>query len=112
MGYILSPMTRKKARTPLRVIDEWFLPDERKAEVRKRLARAKGQVEGVERMLDQNRPCVEILTQISAAQEALRGAGRVMVRNYLERCAAAGIKAGREQEVYDEVMDVIFKLTR
>jgi len=42
----------------------------------------------------------------------LRGAGRIVVRNYLERCASAGIKAGREQEVYDEVMDVIFKLTR
>lgn len=96
----------------LRVVDAVFVPDERKAEVRKRLARAKGQVEGVERMLDQNRPCVEILTQISAAQEALRGAGRVMVRNYLERCASAAIKAGREQEVYDEMMDIVFKLTR
>ncbi|PYQ39563.1 MAG: hypothetical protein DMF77_21085, partial [Acidobacteria bacterium] len=41
-----------------------------------------------------------------------RGAGRIIVRNYLERCAAAGIKAGREHEVFDEVMDVIFKLTR
>ena len=94
---------------PLRILDDAFVPDERKAEVRKRLARAKGQVEGVERMLDQNRPCVEILTQISAAHEALRGAGRVMVRNYLERCASRAIKAGREQEVYDEMMDVIFK---
>jgi DNA-binding FrmR family transcriptional regulator len=103
--------TRATGRT-LRVLDDAFVPDARKAEVRKRLARLKGQVEGVERMLEQDRPCVEILTQISAAQEALRGAGRVMVRNYLERCAAAAIKAGREQEVYDEIMDVIFKLTR
>jgi CsoR family transcriptional regulator, copper-sensing transcriptional repressor len=96
----------------LRILDEAFVPDERKAEVRKRLARAKGQVQGVERMLAENRPCMEILTQISAAQEALRGAGRVMVRNYLERCAGGAIKAGREQEVYDELMGVIFKLTR
>ena len=96
----------------LRILDDAFVPDERKTEVRKRLARAKGQVEGIGRMLDQNRPCVEILTQISAAHEALRGAGRVMVRNYLERCASSAIKAGREQEVYDELMDVIFKLTR
>ena len=94
------------------MLDDAFVPDERKAEVRRRLARLKGQLDGVDRMLEQNRPCAEILTQISAAQEALRGAGKVMVRNYLERCAAAGIKAGREQEVYDEVMDVIFKVTR
>jgi len=97
---------------PLRVLGEVFVPDERKAEVRRRLARAKGQVEGIDRMLSQDRPCLEILTQIAAAQEALRGAGRVIVRNYLERCASAAIKAGREQEVYDELMDVIFKLTR
>jgi DNA-binding FrmR family transcriptional regulator len=97
---------------PLRVLGEVFVPDERKAEVRRRLARAKGQVEGVDRMLSQDRPCLEILTQIAAAQEALRGAGRVIVRNYLERCASAAIKAGREQEVYDELMNVIFKLTR
>jgi DNA-binding FrmR family transcriptional regulator len=94
------------------MLDDVFVPDDRKAEVRRRIARAKGQVEGVDRMLSRNRPCIEILTQIAAAQEALRGAGRVMARNYLERCAATAIKAGREQEVYDEVMDVIFKLTR
>jgi DNA-binding FrmR family transcriptional regulator len=94
----------------LRILDDAFVPDERKAEVRKRLARAKGQVAGVERMLAQNRPCIEILTQIAAAQAALQGAGRIMVRNYLERCASTAIRAGREQEVYDEMMDVIFKL--
>ena len=105
-------MLKRGAGRALRVLDDAFVPDERKAEVRRRLARLKGQLDGVDRMLEQNRPCVEILTQISAAQEALRGAGKVMVRNYLERCAAAGIKAGREQEVYDEVMDVIFKVTR
>src|SRR6266545_2506270 len=91
-------MARKTARRPLRVINEAFVPDERKAELRKRLARLKGQVEGVERMLEQNRPCADILTQISAAQEALRGASRVMVRNYLEKCATTAIREGREQE--------------
>ena len=101
-----------RARRALRILDEAFVPDERKTEVRHRLARVKGQLEGVERMLGENRPCVDILAQISAAQEALRSAARIMARNYLERCATAGIKAGREQEVYDEVMDVIFKLTR
>ena len=60
---------RKGTAQALRVLNEAFVPDERKAEVRKRLARLKGQVEGVDRMLTQNRPCVEILTQISAAQE-------------------------------------------
>jgi DNA-binding FrmR family transcriptional regulator len=99
-------------RNALRIVEEAFVPDERKAEVRRRLARVKGQVEGLERMLAEDRPCLEILQQISATQEALRGAGRIMVRNYLERCASAAIRAGREQEIYDQLMDVVFKLTR
>lgn len=99
-------------KTALRIINEVFVPDDRKEEVRERLARVKGQVSGIERMLGENRPCLDVLTQISAAQEALRGAGRIMVRNYLERCATAAIKTGHEREVYDELMDVIFKLTR
>jgi DNA-binding FrmR family transcriptional regulator len=104
-------MTRNAA-VPLRILNEAFVPDERKAELRRRLKRLKGQLDGIERMLDQDRPCLEILNQISAGQEALRGVGRVMARNYLERCASAAIKAGREREVYDEVMDVVFKVTR
>lgn len=102
---------RKNAAT-LRILDEAFVPDERKAEIRDRLRRIEGQVEGLERMLEANRPCLDILTQVSATQEALRGVGRLMVRNYLERCASVAVKAGREKEVYDELMEIVFKLTR
>jgi DNA-binding FrmR family transcriptional regulator len=105
-------MATHKNAVALRILEDAFVPDARKEEIRGRLKRVRGQVDGLERMLNDNRPCMEILTQVSAAQEALRGVGRLMVRNYLERCAAAAIKQGREQEVYDELMDVVFKLTR
>ncbi|MGH9369877.1 MAG: metal-sensitive transcriptional regulator [Thermoanaerobaculia bacterium] len=88
------------------------MPDERKAEVRRRLKRARGQVDGIERMLQENRPCAEILQQIAAAQEALRAAGKLMVRNYIEKCATDGIRAGREKEVYDELSDLISRMVR
>lgn len=104
-------MTTRKA-VPLRIVNEAFVPDERKGELRTRLKKARGQVDGVERMLDDNRSCLEILTQLAATQEALRGVGRLMVRNYIERCATSAIKEGREQEVYDELMEVVFKLAR
>jgi DNA-binding FrmR family transcriptional regulator len=102
----------RKNAAALRILDEAFVPDDRKAEIRDRLKRVRGQMEGLDRMLDANRPCLELLTQISAAQEALRGVGRLTVRNYLERCASTAIKAGREQEVYDQLMEIIFKLAR
>ncbi len=105
-------MGGRRQTQPLRVLNKIFVPDDRKAELRNRLKRLQGQVEGLGRMLEDNRPCVEMLTQVAAAQEATRAIGRLVVRNYLERCAAAAIRAGREQEVYDELMDIIFKLTR
>lgn len=94
------------------MLNETFVPDERKAELRRRLKRLKGQVTGVERMLDQNRACMEILAQVSATQEALRGFSRVMVLNYLEKCATEALKEGRPDNVYDDLMKVIFKLAR
>ncbi len=96
----------------LPVVDNVFVPDERKAEVRRRLKRAGGQVEGVHRMLDANRPCREILQQIAAAQEALRAASKIMVRNYLESCVTRGIQAGRARESYVEFLDVIYRMVR
>lgn len=104
-------------RTPkkpiaLRLLNETFVPDERKAELRRRLKRLQGQVAGVERMLNDNRACMDILTQVSAAHEALRGFSRVMVLNYLERCATEALREGRQHDVYDDLMKVIFKLAR
>jgi DNA-binding FrmR family transcriptional regulator len=103
-------MARQAISLP--VVDNVFVPDERKAQVRQRLKRARGQVDGIERMLDANRPCREILQQIAAAQEALRAAGKLMVRNYLESCVTQGIKAGRGKETYDEFLDVIYRMVR
>lgn len=63
-------------------------------------------------MLEANRPCREVLQQIAAAQEALRAATKVMVRNYVESCVTQGIKAGRGKEIYDEFLNVIYRMVR
>ena len=105
-------MASMRQRAALPIVETVFVPDARKADLRVRLRRIRGQIEGLERMLDQNRPCVEILTQIASAQEALRGASRQMTRNYLEQCASRAIKEGRQEEVFDELLEIIFKLGR
>jgi DNA-binding FrmR family transcriptional regulator len=102
-------MVRPTASLP--VLDPVFVPDEKKAEVRRRLKRARGQVDGIERMLESNRSCRDILQQIAAAQEALRAAGKIMMRNYLESCVARGIKAG-QADIYDEFLDVAYRMVR
>ena len=110
-GYRAAVPPSRKA-VPLRLLTETYVPDQRKTELRKRLKRVQGQVSGIGRMLDDNRPCMDILVQITAAQEAIRGFSRVMVLNYLEKCATDALKEGRQEEVYDDLMKVIFKLAR
>ena len=99
-----------KARQ-LRPVDG-FVSEKRKDEVSARLRRARGQVDGIERMLEAGRPCRDILQQIAAAQEALRAAGKLIVRNYLENCATGAILAGPRPETYDEMMDLIYRMVR
>jgi len=83
-----------------------MMEPERQADVLLRLAKAAGQVQGVARMVNDGRYCVDVLTQISAAQNALDGAARVITRNYLERCVTDAITSG-DPLIYDEVMKVI-----
>ena len=83
-----------------------MMEPERRAEVLLRLAKAAGQVQGVARMVTDDRYCVDVLTQISAAQKALDGAAKVITRNYLERCVTDAITGG-DPLIYDELMKVL-----
>lgn len=85
--------------------------DEVRVAVRKRLARVEGQVRGVSKMLDEQRPCMEILQQLASIHAAVRGASKTVLRNYLERCATDAIRSG-DSDVYDELMDAIYKFAR
>ena len=80
----------------------------------KRLRRIEGQVRGLQRMVDEDRYCAEIMTQISSVHEALRSVGRELMRNHLRHCAAAAIRAGDEQAepMYDELIDLMYRLAR
>lgn len=80
----------------------------RREDVLVRLAKAAGQVQGVARMVREDRYCVDVLTQISAAQRALDGAAKVITRNYLERCVTDAINGG-DPLIYDELMRVIYR---
>jgi len=64
---------------------ELIMPAARK-DAAQRLNRIEGQIKGIKKMVDEGRYCVEVLGQISAALEALRGVGKLIMRNYLENC--------------------------
>ncbi len=101
-----------KSEIRLNVLNESFVPHERKIELRSSIRKTAGQVAALERFLDENRPCAEFLTQTAAAQEALKRIARLMVRNYSQRCETAAIKAGRRVDMHDEFAGLIFKLVK
>lgn len=80
----------------------------------KRLRRIEGQVRGLQRMVESDRYCADIMMQVSSVQEALRAVGRELMRNHLKHCASTAIRAGDDEatEMYDELIDLMYKNTR
>jgi DNA-binding FrmR family transcriptional regulator len=85
--------------------------DDRRERMQARLSRIEGQVRGVARMLEEQRPCMEVLQQLASVQAALRGVTKDVLRNYLERCATDAIRSG-DTAVYDELMEAIYKFVK
>lgn len=80
----------------------------------KRLRRIEGQVRGIQKMIDEDRYCADVMVQISSVNEALRAVGRELMRNHLRHCATAAIRAGEKEasEMYDEVVDLMYRTGR
>lgn len=82
-----------------------------KDQVLKRLARAEGQVRGVARMVEQDRYCIDILTQISAAQAALDKIALGLLDTHARHCMQGKGEAPTEpQEQIDELMSAVGRL--
>src|SRR5712691_4769772 len=76
-----------------------------------RLRRIEGQIRGLQKMVEEDRYCADVLTQISSVHEALRSVARELMRNHLKHCATAAIKAGDESAnaMYDELVELMHK---
>ncbi len=67
---------------------------ENKTKVIKRLRRVQGQVKGIEKMVDDDRYCIDVLEQVSAATRALQGVALALMEDHLSHCVANAIKDG------------------
>jgi DNA-binding FrmR family transcriptional regulator len=85
-----------------------------KARNGKRLRRIEGQVRGLQKMVEEDRYCADILTQISSVHEALRAVGRELMRNHLKHCASHAIRSDGDSAdaMYDELVDLMYKHSR
>lgn len=78
---------------------------------RKRLRRIEGQIRGLQRMVEEERYCADIITQVASVQEALRGVARNLMKNHLHHCAAKALQSGKKAEteaMYDELLNLIY----
>jgi len=80
----------------------------------KRLRRIEGQVRGLQRMVEEDRYCADVMTQIASVHEALRSVGRELMRNHLRHCATDAIRGpdGDAEAMYDELLDLMYKHVR
>lgn len=80
----------------------------------KRLRRIEGQVRGLQKMVEEDRYCADVMTQIASVHEALRSVGRELMRNHLKHCASAAIRsgAGEADAMYDELVEMMYRHAR
>ena len=86
-----------------------MMDDATKSKVLARIRRVAGQLEGVARMIEEERYCVDILLQLASAQAALGQTGKVVLRSHVETCvtdAMATGKPGERKQKLDELMEV------
>ncbi len=80
-----------------------------------RLRRIEGQIRGVQKMVEEERYCPDVLTQISAVHESLRSAERILLRNHLQHCATNALRTGDEKKAertYEELTELFYRHAR
>ena len=78
-----------------------------KEELLVRFNRVAGQLDGIRTMVDDERYCPEVLTQLSAAIAALEKIGYILLRDHIQGCVADGIREGKGDDYMDELMAIV-----
>lgn len=85
--------------------------EEEKKELLTRLRRAEGQIRGIEKMVEENAYCPDILIQVSAVTSALNSFNKALLACHIKSCVSEDIRAGKEEAV-DELVSVLQKLMK
>lgn len=91
------------------------MKEEARGKVQSRLKKVAGQVAGIQRMVEEDRYCVEILHQVAAVEGALDRVGHLLLASHVETCVTSAIESGRpkeRREKLDELMDVFSRFGR
>jgi CsoR family transcriptional regulator, copper-sensing transcriptional repressor len=93
-----------KSRLPL-------YEDEARQDLQDRLGKIEGQVRGVGRMIEGQRPTQEVLQQLASIRSAVKGLTKAVMRNYLEKCAVQVVGSG-DSEAIEEMLETLTKFVK
>lgn len=85
---------------------------EDKDAVIRRLRRIEGQIKGIQKMVEEDQFCGDILVQVSAARSALNSVGGIVIENYMKLCLVDYLKGKNEEEDLDKLIDLMVKYTK
>ena len=81
-----------------------------KKDLQDRLRRIEGQIRGLQRMVDEDQYCIDILTQVSSVQAALKGVGMGLLDDHVRHCVRESIEEGKGDEKVEELMAAVGRL--
>lgn len=84
-----------------------MINEETKKIVRPRLRRIAGQIEGIEKMIEDERYCIDILNQVNAVRRALEQVALIVMKRHMESCLTEAIKSEGGQDKIDEIVNSI-----
>lgn len=82
------------------------------AELLARLRKIEGQVRGVQRMVEEDRYCVDILVQLAAIRSAVNAVGQSLLETHVRGCVAGALRSGEGDQAVSELMEVIARFAR
>jgi DNA-binding FrmR family transcriptional regulator len=82
------------------------MQDDRKPDVLKRLSYIEGHIAGIQKMVEEDKYCIDILRQTHAVRKALEKLEAIILEGHLQTCVPEGIKGDREQEVIQELIQL------
>ena len=113
---VLERLRRHQLAAPARVPERARMSDHAhgydKDAIGKRLRRIEGQVRGIEKMVDEERYCIDILTQIGAAMTALENVGLKVLDDHVNHCVAGAIASGDEAEARAKTDELLAAVQR
>lgn len=83
-----------------------------KDDIMRRLKKIEGQVKGIQRMIDEDKYCVDILTQIAAVKAAIGKVGTIVFENHTRQCLKKSVSGGNEDEMIEDIIDILVKFTK